>query len=138
MRVFPAVLEVSETYFPSKRSLTRCRPISTAILTAIPVVIHSADSLSGLQLEGDAAISCDLPFPWLIPARSASALTVFREGTESIEPIISRATLRKTLPYSCGCKCGRAIQGWLENLSSQPRPSLGSAELTSPHYTLCS
>jgi len=84
----------------SERKLTRCSPRSTAIRTAIPVIIHSSDSESTYsdQPNRKTLESNDAPIPWPKPARRTSAMTVSLEGTESIDPSRSRATLRNTFP----------------------------------------
>jgi hypothetical protein len=45
-----------------------------------------------------------------------NAMTVSRDGTESMEPSIDFALPIKAFPYSHGCREGSAIAGCVENL----------------------
>jgi len=46
------------------------------------------------------------------------AITVSRDGTESIDPSIDFALAMNAFPYSHGCSEGNAIAGCVENLKS--------------------
>lgn len=80
---------------------TICSPSSYDMRTAKPVFIHTSDS------ESLANPQC---------ANRMNAMTVSREGTDSIDPSIDLARAMKTLPYSHGCSDGSAIAGCVENL----------------------
>ena len=85
-----------------KGGLTICRPSSYDILTANPVFIQTSDS------ESFANPQC---------ASRMKAMTVSRDGTESIDPSIDFALAMKAFPYSHGCNDGNAIAGCVENLT---------------------